>query len=251
MHILIVEDEQLAAEGLLAQIQRLRPNAQLLAHLTSVVDAVAWLSAQAQRPDLAFLDIQLGDGLSFDIHEQVPLDFPIIFTTAYDQYALRAFEWHSVDYLLKPVEPERLERALQKWERQTQPALQPGLWTELAGMLRQQPSYKDRFLVKAGDRLIPLPVSAIRYFFSQHKITWARLNTGKKHALNYPLDKLEEMLDPQQFFRINRSYLVHLDSISELVVLSSNRVKTKLVPGNEAQVVSRDKIASLKRWLNR
>lgn len=251
MHILIVEDEQLAAEGLLAQIQRLRPTAQLLAHVTSVADAVDWLSTHAQKPDLAFLDIQLGDGLSFDIHEQVPLDFPIIFTTAYDQYALRAFEWHSVDYLLKPVEPERLEKALQKWEQQMQPSIQPGLWSELAGMLRQQPSYKDRFLVKAGDRLIPLPVSEIRYFFSQHKITWAMLTTGKKHALNYPLDKLEDMLDPHQFFRINRSYLVHVDSISELIVLSSNRVKTQLLPGKDPQLVSRDKIADLKRWLNR
>lgn len=251
MRILIIEDEALAAEGLLAQIQRLRPQVRLLAHLQSVAASVSWLEHHDERPDLAFLDIQLGDGLSFDIHAQRPLDFPIIFTTAYDQYALRAFEWHSVDYLLKPIEPNRLERALQKWEQQQAPNLQPGLWAELASMMRQRPAYKDRFLIRKNDSLLPIAVSDIVRFSSAHKVTWCHLNNGRKHALNYSLEQLEQMLDPQQFFRLNRSHIVHIDGVSELILLSSTRVKARLQPGAEEILISRDKIAALKKWLGK
>lgn len=250
MNVVLIEDEKLAAQGLWEQIQRLRPRAKCLAVLPSVSDAVDWFRSANQLPDLGFFDIQLGDGLSFDIGEQVELSFPIVFTTAYDQYALRAFEWHSIDYLLKPVEPRRLAKAIEKWEVQRAATPDQGLWQELAGMLRQKPTYKDRFLVRKGDSLLPVALDQVAYFYSEHKVTWMVLRVaGHKHAVNYTLEQLEQMLDPSLFFRLNRSCFSSLGAVRSLTVYSGSRLKAILQPHDRTEVVSRDRVADIKEWL--
>jgi len=250
MKVVLIEDEQLAAQGLWEQIRRLRPQAECMAVLPSVTEAVHWLQSTAVFPDLGFFDIQLGDGLSFDIGEQIDVSFPIIFTTAYDQYALRAFEWHSIDYLLKPVEPERLAKAIEKWETQRSITPDPGLWQELAGMLRQKPNYKDRFLVRKGDSLLPVALDQVAYFFSEHKVTWMVLReAGHKHAVNYTLEQLEQMLEPRLFFRLNRSCLSSLGAVRSLTVYSGSRLKAELQPHDRIEVISRDRVAGIKDWL--
>ncbi len=250
MKVVLIEDEKLAAQGLWSQISRLRPQAECLAVLPSVAEAVDWLQSAGDSPDLGFFDIQLGDGLSFDIGEQVDLSFPIIFTTAYDQYALRAFEWHSIDYLLKPVEPERLAKAIEKWEAQRASTPDPGLWQELAGMLRQKPTFKDRFLVRKADTLLPVSLDQVAYFYSEHKVTWMVLrDAGHKHAVNYTLEQLEQMLDPRMFFRLNRSCLSSLAAVRSLTVYSGSRLKADLHPHERTEVISRDRVAGIKEWL--
>jgi len=250
MKVILIEDERLAAQGLWEQIKRLRPDTTLLCTLPSVAEAVEWFNSTPESPDLGFFDIQLGDGLSFDIGKQVDISFPIIFTTAYDQYALRAFEWHSIDYLLKPVEPERLAKAIEKWEAQRSTSPDPGLWQELAGMLRQKPSYKDRFLVRKGDSLLPVALDQVAYFYSEHKVTWMVLREmGHKHSVSYTLEQLEQMLDPRLFFRLNRSCLSSLGAVHSLTVYSGSRLKAELHPNERTEVVSRDRVSGIKEWL--
>lgn len=247
MRILIVEDEPPAAKRLHQLLQKLRPNYELCGMLDSVQAAVEWLE-QNPPPGLALLDIQLADGLSFDILQEGRMDAPVIFTTAYDQYALKAFKHNSVDYLLKPVDPEELERALVKYER-LHPRLQPETIQSLMDSFTE-PDYKNRFIIKAGQKLSYVATEDIQYFYSEEGIVYAQTKGKKRHAIDYTLDALEPKLDPKFFFRLNRKVISNIKGIQSVSPYFNGRLLVKLHPSPSFEVaVSRDRASDFKAWL--
>ena len=250
MRILIVEDEPLAAAQLAAHISALRPGAEILSVCDTVKAAVSWLEKN-RAPDLAFFDIQLGDGLSFEIFDKVTFTSPVIFTTAYDNYAIRAFKVNSIDYLLKPIEREELQKALTKFDHANNSGgLNPELLAELIASHRKK-THKERFLVKVGNHLKLIETKDILYFYSFQKGTFAKTNEHKDYLLDESLEMIENMVDPELFFRINRKYLVRLTSIRDVVSYSNSRLKLKLSKSNEDDdfLVAREKVKSFKMWL--
>lgn len=251
MRLLIIEDELPAAEQLKKLIGEIRPESEMLAVLDSVEASGKWLRRN-ESPDLIFMDIQLADGLSFDIFSRVDILAPVIFTTAYDKYTLRAFKVNSVDYLLKPIEPEELERAFRKYERVHQPRFP--YKQELIDRLIQsvsQPVYKERFLVKAGQQLTYLPVDDIRFLYSEDGLVYVRTVNAKKHHLDYTLEALEEVLNPAQFFRPNRKIIIRIDAIQQISPYFNSRLILELRPEAPFKViVSRERVSDFKNWLD-
>jgi DNA-binding LytR/AlgR family response regulator len=256
---LILEDEPLAANRLaqLLQAQTQVP-LQVVATLASVEEAVQYFKEQP-LPDVAFFDIQLGDGLSFEILEQVDVHCPIIFTTAYDAYALRAFKANSIDYLLKPIDSEDLIKALQKLQRLTASAAKPNLDASLQ-MLQQAlqqlqnpsgPAYKNRFVLKVGEHLRAIPVEEIDFFYSFEKATFLQTTDNRRFALDYTMDQLEQLVNPQQFFRVNRGYLVQLPAIQDIIHYTNSRLKLVLRQHTQEEVlVSRERVSTFRAWLD-
>lgn len=253
MKIVIVEDEALAAERLSSLILQIAPAAEIMACLDSVQEAVAWFTAARGLPDLAFFDIQLADGLSFDIFKQCRVPCPVIFTTAYDAYALRAFKVNSIDYLLKPIDAEALRQAFAKLATLksafVQEAPHPLLQTmqEAIRALQKQP-VKERFVVKSSAQLISVPAEDILYFFHEDKIVWLRRNDRKKFAVDYTLDQLESLLDPARFFRLNRQMIISFPAIAAVVAHSNSRLKIKLTDHSEPVIVSRERVGAFRVW---
>ncbi|MBK6930008.1 MAG: response regulator transcription factor [Saprospirales bacterium] len=252
MNVLILEDEDLAAWALISKLQRLDPTIEVLATLDSVRSAVEWCRSHP-APDLAFFDIQLADGLSFEIFEQVKVPCPIIFTTAYDAYALRAFRVNSVDYLLKPVDQDDLARAFSKLRQLQQPAALDAEAVRRILQTLKTPEYKTRFMVKIGDHLTAIVDTDIDFFFGENKIVWLRHQNGRKYPVDYTLDQLEEMLHPQQFFRLNRQYIAAIGAIKDVVSYSNSRLKVTLRDplGSEDILISREKVEAFKQWLGK
>lgn len=252
MNVLIIEDEELAAWGLISKLQRLDPGITILATLDTVKAAVDWFRHHP-APDLAFFDIQLADGLSFEIFEQVKVPCPIIFTTAYDAYALRAFKVNSVDYLLKPVAQEDLAQAFSKLRQLRGPAaIDVGTLQQMMLALKPR-QYKTRFMVKIGDHLSAIAAGEIDFFFGENKIVWLRHCNGRKYPVDYTLEQLEEMLDPEQFFRLNRQYIATLPVIRDVVSYSNSRLKVSLKDpmGSDEVLISREKVEAFKAWMGK
>lgn len=254
MQILIIEDEQPAAKQLAKLLRQVRPQAQILPALDSIESAVDFLSAPSTIPELIFMDIQLADGLSFDIFNQVQISSPVIFTTAFDQYTLKAFKVNSIDYLLKPIEPEELEAAMHKYENIYRPA--SGLSASLISQLKDAlitPSYKERFLIKVGQQLIYLRTQDVRYFFSEDSLVYAITYENKKHLVDFTLDQLEQVLAPRDFYRINRKIILHLEAIQRIHTYFNGRLKLDLQPSpaDLNVIVSRDRVSDFKQWLDR
>lgn len=253
MRVLIVEDEPLAADRLESMLRQQLPDFTLVGMFDSIEETVEALQ-KGLMPDLAFFDIQLADGLSFSIFEQAQLPCPVIFTTAFDQYALQAFEVNSIDYLLKPIAGEKLNRALQKFH-QRQPEKHtsaPSLAIlQQAMAMIQEKQYKERFIIKSGATLQTIPVTEIVYFWSENKLTWIRLKDGRKHTVDYNLEQLESLLNPQNYFRVNRKYYVALPAINKATVYSNSRLKLHLphLEEGEEVVVSREKVQLFKAWM--
>ena len=251
MKILIVEDEPLAAAQLAANIAVLKPGAQILAVCDTVRSAVNWLQNNP-APDLSFFDIQLGDGLSFEIFEQVEFKQPVIFITAFNQYAIQAFKVNSIDYLLKPIDKTELERALTKFENLTQPKISgitPLALEDIISSLKIK-TYKERFLVKVGTHIRVAETRGILYFYSFQKGTYLKLNDGKDYLLDQTLEQIELQVDPSVFFRINRKYLVSLKSITDVISYSNSRLKLKILyPIDDDFLVAREKVNQFKSWL--
>lgn len=255
MKALIIEDEALAAERLADLIQQYDADIEIVAQLDSVREAVAFFNTE-KAPDLAFFDIQLADGLSFDIFEQATVNCPVIFTTAYDEYALRAFKVNSIDYLLKPIDSEELSKAfdqffkLQKDNKTTEKAPDLALIQQAMQMMTKQ--YKTRFIIKAGSKITSVPVENILYFYSEHRTTYVRTKDAKKHAIDYTLEQLEGLLNPQFFFRLNRKFIAAFPAIKEVLTYSNSRLKVELAAtGNDELVlVGRDKVGDFKKWLD-
>jgi DNA-binding LytR/AlgR family response regulator len=251
MRILIIEDEPPAAKRLKQMLQRVKPDCEVQGPIDTVQEAVQFLRNNP-APDLALLDIQLADGLSFEILSEIGVELPVIFTTAYDQYTLKAFKHNSVDYLLKPIDEDELEQALQKYERlrqQAPPTLSPSVLQSLRDSL-MQPQYKNRFIIKLGQQLSYISTDDICYFYAEEGIVYAQMPSKKRHAIDYTLDALEPQLDPQHFFRLNRKVIANIRSVQSVAPYFNGRLILKLSPPPQFEVtVSRDRANDFKNWL--
>ncbi|MEE4215507.1 MAG: LytTR family DNA-binding domain-containing protein [Bacteroidales bacterium] len=251
MKVLIIEDEKLAADKLGEMLKSIEPDIEILAKIGSVKESVKWLMNNSA--DLIFLDIQLSDGISFNIFEQVMVNTPVIFTTAYDQYAVKAFQLNSIAYLLKPVRKRDLEESLRKFET-FKSAFIIDFGSLLAQLKGKKPEYKKRFMIQIGDRIRKVEVSDIACFYSMDRTTFLKTFTNKNYPVDQSLDKLESLLDPEKFFRINRKYIVNMDAIKSMVAYSRGRVKLELDPpaDNETDaIVSIERSSGFKKWLNK
>ena len=248
MKCLIIEDEKVAAERLHKLVVLSSNEAEIVGVIQSVKNAVDWFKNNAQ-PDLIFMDIQLSDGLSFEIFEQVQITAPIIFTTAYDEYALKAFKVNSIDYLLKPIDKDELERAIQKFSAQNKPKdYPPELFDTLLSNLSNK--YKNKFVVKVGEHLKIFTSEDIQCFYSMEKAVFLQNKQGRDYALNYTLDQLEEILDPAKFFRISRKHIVAFSAIKDILSYSNSRLQVKLENQTEEElVVSRERVQKFRLWL--
>lgn len=256
MKVLIIEDESLSAQRLQKLIISYDPSITVIGIIASVRESVRYLQNPLNdQPDLIFLDIHLEDDLGFKIIEQQNLFIPIIFTTAFNEYMLRAFKTNSVDYLLKPIDPGELAGSLDKFRRLNEDKKTSGDLANLKALLSQQTAreaYKDRFMISAGPKLFSVKTSEIAYFLIEQKATFFKTYEGKHYAMDYSLDKLSVMLDPALFFRVNRSVLVSLDSISSIHAISASKLKLELAPSLKEEVyVSIDRISEFKNWLGR
>lgn len=255
MDILIIEDEALAAEKLSQLIIRYDPTYNVLANLRSVEATVNWF-AKNSSPDLLFLDIHLLDGTCFDMLKVQSISCPVIFTTAYDEYALDAFQLHSIDYLLKPISFSRLRSAFQKFEI-IKDSFQHNQYAEkldnvLNRMNRLEDTFKSRFLIKLGSRLYPISIDEVIYFYSEDQLTFLVMHDGKKHPLNYTLNELEEMINPLEFFRINRQMIIHFKSIVMVHKFLNGRLKIDLIfPLPDKSIVSSRRVGDFQTWLDR
>lgn len=250
MKVVIVEDEELAAEKLQGLIRNAAPDCEVIQILESVEEAVNWFSANP-APDLVFMDIQLDDGTSFEIFEEISIEAPIIFTTAFDQYALRAFKVNSVDYLLKPIDKDELARALMKFKKIYN---KNGDFEAKVSRVIEQLShkYKTRFFIRVGTRFQSIPVARICAFFVEERSTFLKTLEGKTYDLDYSLDQLQTLVDPRQFYRVNRNFLININCINDIVSYSTSRLKLRLSVGfEEGIIVSRDKVSDFKHWMDK
>jgi DNA-binding LytR/AlgR family response regulator len=251
MKILIVEDELPAAERLISLLRKTVLPVEILDVTESVEKTVNWLTSHPD-PDLIMMDIQLEDGISFEIFESVKVLAPVIFTTAYDSYALKAFRVNSVDYLVKPVELPELERALDKYgQLYGKTGLPARDWSAFASHI--SPHRKERFLVKAGQRYRSVAASEVAYFQTTEGNTFLKIFTGQQYDVDYSLDQLEKVLNPGLFFRVSRNCLVNMEAIAEVIPLSGNKLKIRIKneTSPEGILVSRDRIQALKKWMDR
>ena len=251
--VVIIEDESLAADDLENTLLRLNEDIEILAKLDSVASAVEWFGKN--EPDLIFSDIQLGDGLSFEVFSNVDTKAPIIITTAFDQYAIRAFKENSVDYLLKPIDEEELKGAIRKFKtlKSEQQEFDIDSFLKALKPERKQ-EYQERFIVTLGEKIVSIPATNVAYFFSEDRYTYLVEQTGKQHIVNTNLGDLEGTLDPKVFYRINRKYIISYPSIKGMVAYSKSRVKIDLEPAppNSMEViVSVERSGAFKKWLNR
>lgn len=250
---LIVEDEKPAAEHLVKLLRECDHEVTVLHIADSISQTVDWLKSNP-LPDIMFLDIQLADGLSFEIFNHLKIECPVIFTTAFEEYAIRAFKLNSIDYLLKPIGIEELNFAIGKFKGQTQLNPPDGLLSNKVEMLMQMLNhqYKSRFIVNVGPRIKFIETAHIKYFYSLEKSTFLFEDSGKSYDINFSLDHVETQLDPKQFFRISRKYIISIKAIQEIITYSSSRLKL-IIKGSDEEniIVSRRKISEFKEWLEK
>lgn len=250
MNILIIEDESFAADKLERMLNEIDPSINIMAKLGSIKESAKWLFNN--NADLIFLDIQLSDGISFSIFDQISINTPVIFTTAYDQYAIKAFQVNSISYLLKPVRKDDLAASLKKYNS-LKSAFSIDFEMLLANIQGREPEYKKRFLIQIGEKIRKIEVSEIAYLYALEKGVYLRTSQGNSYSVEYTLDKLESILNPSIFFRINRKYIVNMDAIANMVAYSRGRVKLDLKPAADDEldtVVSIDRSSDFRKWLN-
>ncbi len=247
--VLIIEDEKPAYENLLRFLGKIDSEIEVIAWLQSVEDSIDWFN-QNELPDLIFLDIQLSDGNSFEILKSQAIDCPIIFTTAYDQYALEAFEYYSIDYLLKPISKAKLQKGIDKFYRTKND--NGNQLSDIKLMMEQfntSPKFKERFLVKSGEQLLSIPSQEIASFYVD-EICILQTLKGERFSINYSLDAVAELLNPKEFFRLNRKAIASFQSIDKIVRFSDSKLKVSLKPALPFDlVVSKEKASKFKAWL--
>ncbi len=250
VRILLIEDELPAAKRLTKLITDTANDFEIVQLCDSIESSIQYLKSNKQ-PDLIFLDVQLGDGLSFEIFNEVDITCPIIFTTAYDEYVFRAFELNSIDYLMKPIHPDALAKSIEKFRKISQ-VIQPD-WQFITQLLDQENNaYKQRFLVNVGSNLLTVPTSDAAYFYSIERSSFLVTRTGKTYSLDFSLDKIEGMLSPKEYFRVNRQYLVSLSAIKKILVLSKSKLKIALEPTSTEEVfVSNARAHEFRLWLDK
>jgi DNA-binding LytR/AlgR family response regulator len=254
MNILIVEDEKIAVRRLTKLLSGQIPDARIVASTDTIKGTIDWF-AHHPMPDLMFVDIHLADGISFEIFSKVEITCPVIFTTAYDEYALKAFEVNSIDYLLKPIDHEKLIRALKKFEKLTgsrEKSLINNLALNNAIELLSGKKYKERFVVRYGQHLKSIAAGDITCFYSESKAT-IFISTDKiKYIVDYTMDQVVSMVDPGNFFRINRKFIISLKSIRDIITWSNSRLKLVLHDFDHPElIVAREKTLEFRKWLDR
>ena len=257
MKILIVEDEELAVKKLVKTLNGVESSAEIIGITDSIKSTVEWLQENPQ-PDLILMDIELADGQSFEIFNLTEVKSPVVFTTSYDEYALKAFKVNSIDYLLKPVQKEDLEKALNKFRNLNVKKQEDSNGTSLEKIVKElqkklQPKeYRKRFLVKNGQKLVSIEVDDIHYFFSDGRLNFFKTADNKKFVVDYTMDELEDMLDPEKYFRTSRSFYVSINSIDKIEDYFGNRLILQLKPlVDKEALVSREKVSDFKKWMGK
>ena len=246
MKVLLIEDELAAARRLTKIVQEIDPGVEVLDCLDSIEHSLNWL-VENPTPDLILMDIHLADGSSFEIFQHVRINSPVIFITAYDQYAIQAFKVNAVDYLLKPIKREELEEALARVKRLRK---KEQIDYEQLAQAMQQGSWNKRFLIRIGQNFRVIELKEAAYFYTESKITFLIARGGKRYPLDYSLEKLEELLPADQYFRINRQFIVGIEAIQEMYSVSKSRVKLVLdPPSNMDTIVSTERSPVFKKWL--
>jgi two-component system, LytTR family, response regulator LytT len=250
MNIIIIEDEKPAARLLQRKVEKLGLHVNQMLH--SVEDSINWFNNN-QHPDLIFLDIQLSDGLSFEIFEKINIKSAVIFTTAYDEYALRAFKLNSIDYLLKPIDEEELSIAVSKFKNQFQKSFVSSLDFEAIKKMLVNPidrEYKKRFTIKMGHQLKMILIDEVECFYSENKGTYLHTFDGRDYLLDITLEQLENELDPKDFYRVSRKFIIPMKGIKEIQMYSNSRLKVILPTYKDDEViVAREKVGDFKTWL--
>jgi len=251
MKAIIIEDEQRSAKRMRKLIEESGREVNILACLGSVYESNAWFKSNS-LPDLIFSDIQLGDGTAFDVFGKMDKIPPVIFTTAFDEFALNAFKANGIDYLLKPIDPDELNKAIDKFLsfNQTEDSLSMDKIARL--LIKEGKTYKSRFIIKVGEKIRSVKAEEIACFYSMMKFTYLQTDQKRNYPIDYTLDQLEEILDPKIFFRVNRKVVIHFDAIDEIHTWSGSRLKIVLYCNYEEDVVvSRDRVKEFKQWLDR
>jgi DNA-binding LytR/AlgR family response regulator len=250
MKIVILEDEKLSAEHLQTMLKRIEPSIEVLEVFDSVKKSVEYFKKNNDA-NLLFVDIHLADGISFELFSKVKIEVPIIFTTAYDEYAIKAFKLNSVDYLLKPIDIEELKVAIEKFKKGVQ-TKQSIIAEDISAIIQNvHKQYKNRFMVKIGDTISSLKTEDINYFLSEDGLVLAITSQNKKYPIDYTLDQLEDIVSPELFFRINRKVLVNINSVQKASAYFNSRLKLTIIGlSEEDAVVSRERVADFKKWLD-
>lgn len=250
MNVLIIEDERPASQKLIRLLGQIDTNIKVIGVLPSVEKTVNWM-LQNTPSDLILMDIQLEDGLCFEIFENCVIHSPVIFTTAYDEYTLKAFKVNSIDYLLKPIAVDELKNAIDKFKTIY---IQRPDFNRLGGLLNElKPKTKERFLIKIGEHYRSVATVNIHCFYIKERCNFIFVDNGKNYPVDYSLDKIEQLVDEGLFFRISRNFIVNYSAIQDVVIYSSNRLKVKLANWTEKDelLVSRERVPEFKQWMDR
>lgn len=243
MKVLIIEDEPLAQEELVRIIEKRFPQMEIVGKLCMVKECIKWLSKN--EADLIFMDIHLADGVSFDIFDYIEVRTPIIFTTAYDQYAIQAFKVNGIGYLLKPIVEVDLVRAVEKLD------YTPSKLRELLDTIRPQKEYKSRIAIKLGDNFSFIDISDVAYFYAEERVTFVVSKQGRKQIVEYTIEALESLLNPKDFFRITRGCITSINSIAKVSKYFNSRLKVVLKPEYEGELlISRIRVPEFLHWLD-
>jgi DNA-binding LytR/AlgR family response regulator len=259
MRVLIIEDEELAQKKLQKTLQSVDATAQVVGIADSIRSSVDWLQSNP-APDLILMDIELADGQSFEIFDKVEVKSTVIFTTSYDEFALKAFKVNSVDYLLKPIQKEDLQAALEKlkniksfYSSQVEsPAMNVDVLVKELQQKLQPKDFRKRFLVKHAQKLLSIEIEEIAYFYSDGRLNFFKTNDNKKFVVDYTMDELEGMLNPDRYFRISRSFYVSIACIDQIHDYFGNRLLLHLKPVVDKEtIVSREKVSDFKKWMGK
>ena len=251
MKYIIIEDEQIAAKRLRGLIESFRSDYEFVAKFDSIESAT--ISLPVLKYDILFMDIQLADGNSFDIFDQISLSSPVIFTTAYDEFALKAFKHNSIDYLLKPIDEKELQNAILKFESGIKTPQPQAEGLQIDNLLKSlNPGGKERFVVKVGDHLKTVETKNIQLVFSQDKGTYLFINEGKRFLVDYSVERIEDLLDASSFFRISRKFIVNVSAIKDMIAFTNSRLELVIDHYDDEQViVARERVNDFKNWLDR
>ncbi|HLP56735.1 MAG TPA: LytTR family DNA-binding domain-containing protein [Fluviicola sp.] len=251
MNVIIIEDEQLSADHLATLLKRIDPVITITHRFESVKQSVEAFQSGV-KADLLFADIHLADGSSFDIFHKITVEIPVIFTTAFDQYAIKAFRTNSIDYLLKPIDSSELKRSIEKFRNLNRQQHTQLIEQLLSNSFQSTKSYKNRFMVKLGENIISVKTDDIDHFISEDGVVLLATKLGKRYPVDYTLDQLDQLIDPDTFFRINRKVIVHIDAIQKISSFFNSRLKvTSTYISNDEAVVSRERVGDFKQWLNK
>ena len=249
MNIIIIEDETRAANRLERMLLEVVPNITIVAKIETVEESISFLETQPTL-DIIFSDIQLADGLCFDIYEKVKVNCPIIFTTAFDQYTMKAFKTNGIDYLLKPIDEDDLTKSIKKANTLRQNSTLDEIKLLANALKSQNQSYKSRFMVKVGDKIHSIATEDIQAFYSLEKSTFILTQNGRKYIVDYSLEYLENILNPTLFFRINRKYIIAIEVCKNIIAYTNSRLRIQLAAlKNEDIIVSRERVQAFKTWL--